>query len=84
MERLVELIESDDERIALLAAKEVLDRAYGKPKPIEDEDAAKGKSVTINILRLAKDEPNSEAKPQVVASASAVQIRSFQEATALE
>ena len=81
MERLVELIESDDERIALLAAKEVLDRAYGKPKPIEDESTEKGKSVTINILRYgdAANETKSGG-----ASATAVQIRSFEREALLD
>jgi hypothetical protein len=31
LERIIELVESDDERVALMAAKEVLDRAWGKP-----------------------------------------------------
>lgn len=30
--RIVELVESDDERVALAAAQEVLNRAYGKPR----------------------------------------------------
>ena len=31
LERIIELVESDDEKVALMAAKEVLDRAWGKP-----------------------------------------------------
>jgi hypothetical protein len=37
MRRLVELMESSDERVALMAADKVLERAWGKPK--EDPDA---------------------------------------------
>ncbi|MGE0052937.1 MAG: DUF5681 domain-containing protein [Hyphomicrobium sp.] len=53
LERLVDLIDSDDERIALMAAREVLDRAWGKVKPAEDDNDGKG--ITVNIVRLAKD-----------------------------
>jgi len=30
--RLIELVDSDDERVALLASEKVLERAWGKPK----------------------------------------------------
>jgi hypothetical protein len=33
LQRVVELVESDDEKVALMAAKEVLDRACGKATP---------------------------------------------------
>ena len=39
MERLGELIESADERVAVVAANAVLDRALGKPRPAQDEKA---------------------------------------------
>lgn len=52
IQKLVALMSSDDERIALMAAKEIADRAYGKPKPAEDDDENK-RSLTINILKLA-------------------------------
>jgi hypothetical protein len=48
--RIVELIDSDDERVALAAAKEVLDRAWGKASAA-DEDGG-GRPVTINIVRF--------------------------------
>jgi hypothetical protein len=69
MERIVELIESDDERVALMAAKEVLDRAYGKPKASDDDKADK-RSVTINIVKLHGDRDN--APPPVEAEAVSV------------
>lgn len=57
-ERIVELIGSDDERVAIMAAKEVIDRAYGKAKPMEDEDETNKKNITINIVRYSdRDQP---------------------------
>ena len=50
LERIIELVESDDERIALMAAKEVLDRAWGKPKDAEDDDGKR--NLTINIVKF--------------------------------
>ena len=51
LERLVELIESDDERVALMAAKEILDRAYGKPVPRADEDDGESPA-TVKVVRF--------------------------------
>ena len=50
LERLIELIDSEDPRVALAAAKEVLDRAYGKPKQEDDRDHDGG--LTIRIVRF--------------------------------
>ena len=49
--KIVALIDSSDERVAIMAAKEVLDRACGKAKPMEDADDANQKALTINIVR---------------------------------
>lgn len=68
-ERIVELVESDDERVAFMAAKEVIDRAYGKSAPADDEDARNAKSVTINIVRLTEG-----AAPPAI-NGHAVQVR---------
>ena len=66
MERIVELIDDEDPRVALMAAKEVLDRAYGKPKMIADDDGGDRKNVTINIVRYADDKPAEQlAAPTV-------------------
>ena len=62
IKRLIELMESDDERVAFTASKEVLDRAFGKPKP----DATDEKEpLQINILRFTKEQTDAaiEAKP---------------------
>ncbi len=53
LERLVELVDSEDDRVALMAAKEVLDRAWGMVKPAKDEND--GRTITVNIVRFAKD-----------------------------
>lgn len=53
LDRLVELIDSEDERVALMAAKELLDRAWGKVKPAKDEND--GRTITVNIVRFAKE-----------------------------
>ena len=60
--RIIELIHSEDERVAFMAAKEVIDRAYGKPKPTEDD--AEKHQLTINIVRYG-DNPTAmiEHKP---------------------
>src|SRR5271169_2953354 len=37
--RLIELMDSEDERVAVVACNSVLDRAFGKPKPaVEEKD----------------------------------------------
>ena len=38
VERLAELMESPDERVAAVAANAILDRAYGKPRPNADKE----------------------------------------------
>jgi hypothetical protein len=37
LDRLIELIDSADERVAVVASNAVLDRAFGKPKIVEEE-----------------------------------------------
>lgn len=56
LERITELIESDDERVAFMASKELLDRVYGRTKTVEDENG-KDSRVTINIVKLAAGDP---------------------------
>ncbi len=72
--RIVKLMGSDDERVAFMAAKEVLDRAWGKPK--DDPDAAGKGTVTVNIVRFA-DGAGSQPPKQLEAktiSATAVDV----------
>lgn len=54
LNRIIELIECEDPRVCLMAAKEVLDRAFGKVKAEEDAPGGKSnKAVTINIMRFS-------------------------------
>lgn len=65
MQRIVDLIDDSDPRVAFMAAKEVLDRAYGKPKVVEDDGSDK-KSLTINIVRYEQADQNvTDAQPAV-------------------
>ncbi|MEW5705127.1 MAG: hypothetical protein AB1781_11175 [Pseudomonadota bacterium] len=70
--RIVELIESKDERVALMAAKEIIDRAYGKPAAADDD--RKDASVTINIVRYADRDHASPQLETKVLSATAVEL----------
>lgn len=69
MERIVELMESTDERVAMMAAKEVMDRVHGKTIVAPDDDATDRKNVTINIMRYADPAANP--------ASSGVQIRTI-------
>src|SRR5260370_37613443 len=53
LERLGELIESEDERVAVVAANAVLDRALGKPRPAQDEKAG---SLEERLARMTPEE----------------------------
>ena len=68
LERLIELIDSVDQRVALAAAKEVLDRAYGKPKQQDDRDHDGGLTIRIvrfgdNLLETASVPGSGEGEP---------------------
>lgn len=61
--RLIELLDSDDERTVLVAAKELMDRAYGKAPAAVTVDAvaetqrhleAYGEEVRIEVLRILR------------------------------
>lgn len=71
IQRIAELIESDDERVAIMAAKEILDRALGRPKPTEDADEASAKALTINIIRYSDGN-----QPPAQVDATTVSVRS--------
>lgn len=61
MQRMVDLMDAEDERIALAAATQVLDRAYGKPKQLEAPEDAEKRNVTINIVRMTEDASKPDA-----------------------
>lgn len=64
MQRMIDLMDCEDERVALAAATQVLDRAYGKPKQIEAPEDAEKRNVTINIVRMTED-PQKPGAPKV-------------------
>lgn len=53
--RLIELMGSDDERVAAVACNAILDRAYGKPVPAADPPIEK-MSVREILDRLTRDQ----------------------------
>jgi hypothetical protein len=71
LERIIELVESEDERIALMAAKEVLDRAFGKAKQAEGDDDPDKRALTINIIRYSDGN-----QPPAQLESTAVSVRS--------
>jgi hypothetical protein len=50
LEKIVTLLESDDEKTVLAAAKEVLDRAYGRPKQSHHLEHDMGDGLVERIL----------------------------------
>ena len=53
MERVVELVESGDEQVAIAAAKVILERAYGKPvQPIEGSGSWSASSLQQMLAHL--------------------------------
>jgi hypothetical protein len=50
--RLVELTDSDDERVAFMASQAVLDRAFGKPR-VEEFGPPAGSDVLVKVRREA-------------------------------
>jgi hypothetical protein len=52
MRRLIQLVDSEDERVAFMASKELLDRGWGRAPKAEDEDGERSR-VTVNIVRFA-------------------------------
>jgi hypothetical protein len=74
--KLVELIDSDDERVSFMAANTIIDRAWGKPKTIEGD--AEKSNLTINIVRMGPDEP--QIKTVNGNHSNGIQLRRFSDA----
>jgi hypothetical protein len=74
LERLVELVESEDERVSLMAAKEVLNWAYGSPGK-QDDGKADDRSLTINVIRYTSADAGNQSAPQL--DAKAVSVRTL-------
>ncbi|MDL2227088.1 hypothetical protein LJB86_05485 [Deltaproteobacteria bacterium OttesenSCG-928-M10] len=59
LQKIIDLLQSDDERIVLAAAKEILDRAYGKPDQahkIEGDGIGK----TVVVIRDMSQYPDED------------------------
>lgn len=63
--RLVELIESDDPRVALMASNSVLDRLYGKPAQTVD---AKVQTTDVGAIHLQILQEIAERRKERLAS----------------
>jgi len=50
LDKIVELLQSSDERVALMAAKEILDRGWGRPGPTGE--GTEDRTVVVNIRPL--------------------------------
>lgn len=74
MQRIIDLIDDGDPRVAFMAAKEVLDRAYGKPKVVDDDTSSK--TVTINIVKYT--EPNGGSHDPEQLAAETVSVRTLE------
>ena len=49
--RLIELMESEDERVAAVACNSILDRAFGKPAPVKEEQKDSIEQRIANMTR---------------------------------
>ena len=63
LERLVELIDDPDPRVAFMASREVLDRAYGRPAPATD-GADHDNKLTVVVKRF-EYQPGAAVLPAV-------------------
>ena len=59
VERLGELLESEDERVAAVAANALLDRAFGRPQPNRPEDDS---SLAERLARMTPEERERDAR----------------------
>jgi len=49
IDRLKELIESDDERVSVMASNAILDRGYGKPAQPLEHSGVDGESLSLTV-----------------------------------
>jgi len=62
--RLADLANSDDERIALAASQELLNRAFGKVAPAAEDQGGAVQPLVIRIIRFGGETPDqTPAKP---------------------
>ncbi len=56
--RLIELMDSEDERVAVVACNAILDRAFGKPKVIEEQKD----DMVARVLAMTREERLARAE----------------------
>lgn len=56
LNRLADLSRSGDERVALAATQELLNRAFGKSSAAASEEAASGQPLIVKIVRFGETE----------------------------
>lgn len=61
--RLAELANSDDERVALAASQELLNRAFGKSAAAADDQGG-ARPLVVRIVRFGADESTAGAAPE--------------------
>ena len=66
MQRLIKLIDSDDDRVAMMASTAVLDRAMGKPQPTNGENNLLAGGITIQILRYDDGQTAEQLEPPTI------------------
>jgi hypothetical protein len=59
LKRLSALSQSEDERVALAATQELLNRAFGKPSASGADDSAAARPVVVKIVRFGEIGPAS-------------------------
>lgn len=62
LRRLAELSRSEDERVALAATQELLNRAFGKAQAAGAEDAPAAPPLVVKIVRFGEPEGSTKAK----------------------
>lgn len=72
LNKIVELMDSSDERVAYMAATKIVEIAGITPKQLENDNTAKSAAVTVNIVRY---DGNDNAAPQL--DATPVSVRTL-------
>lgn len=63
--RLAQLANSDDERIALAASQELLNRAFGKSPAAASDEPSGMRPLVVRIVRFGTEEPVAEPGSRV-------------------
>lgn len=79
LNRLIELIDDDDSKVALAASNAVLDRGYGKPKQVIDDVSSLGREeIERRALQIMKKRYGENMSEDPVVEPSAEEPESLQ------